>query len=247
MTHLPRHLSFSNLTGAFQLLAAYVIFAPIYAISLYKCFNALRSPHPESAARASLIATVGLALLLEVAQSPSWFRLYCLAAPAIALLPWLLDGPGRLKLQAVRLLWISAICIAAHDTWSRYATYSVVENFPGGRLATTPLSAEKLSWLAGRTQANEFVLQAAWPGVYLPLGLRNPLCLEDLETGGERQLGYVDASIQQLSAKHVRLILWSPILNSPAFDLEPLREYIEKRYRRIWVFSDRDEVWETRS
>ena len=80
--------------------------------------------------------------------------------------------------------------------------------------------------------------------MYLPLALRDPIFLEDLETGGETQLGYVDLSIRQLESRRVRYVLWSPLLQAPRYALGAFQAYLLSHYRRVHTFPDEDEVWE---
>ena len=240
---LPHSLSWTSLSPAFQSLAAYVVLAPTYAFCLWKCFRARREAPCAHMARIALLSIAGAAMFLEVAQSPSWLRFYCVAAPGIILLVWLTGGLGKFTGYASRSAWIAVVALAAHQTYGRHRTNSAIGELPGGRVATTQLAAEKLAWFAAHTQPEQFMLQAMWPGLYLPLALRNPLYLEDLETSGQGRLGYVALSIRQLEAKRVQYIVWSPVLNSPMFELEPLREFVEVHYHRVWTFPDEDEVW----
>jgi len=121
---------------------------------------------------------------------------------------------------------------------------SVIRQLPAGKVATTAAVGEKLAWIAAHTKPDQFFLQAGWPGVYLPLGLRNPTLLEDLETPGETRLGYVDTSIRQLESRRVRYVLWSPRLELPRYPLGAFREYLGSHYQRVWTFPDKDEIWE---
>jgi hypothetical protein len=241
---LPLSVSWATLPLVVQNVSAYVVLPPVYAICLWKCYRAPREAPPDNVARVALLTLVGTAMFLEIAQNPSWMRFYCVAVPGVILLVWLVGGLGKVAKYATAVMWIAVVSLAVHQTWIRQSAYSVVQELPGGRIATTPLIAEKLAWFAARTRPGQFMLQAAWPGMYLPLALRNPLYIEELETSGQGRLGYVALSIRQLEAKQVRYILWSPLLDAPGFSLAPLREFMEKRYRRIWIFPDQDEVWE---
>ena len=101
------------------------------------------------------------------------------------------------------------------------------------------------------TSPGQFFFQAAWPGMYVPLQLRNPVFLDVVGTGDGTRPQYVDQAIQQLETKRVRYVLWSARLGDldnherPQVDhLAPLRVYLRKRYERVQVFSDQDEVRE---
>jgi hypothetical protein len=51
--------------------------------------------------------------------------------------------------------------------------------------------------------------QAQWPGVYLPLDLRNPLCIDVIHVIPCSPV-HVALGIQQLEEKHVEFIVESP-------------------------------------
>jgi hypothetical protein len=91
-----------------------------------------------------------------------------------------------------------------------------------------------------------------WPGMYLSLALRNSVFLDVVETYEQTRPEYVDYALQQLETKQVRYVLWSPPPNHADVDrywadhLEPLRSYLSRRYPRLRVFSDKDELWERR-
>jgi hypothetical protein len=136
-------------------------------------------------------------------------------------------------------LWIAVIALAAYQTWSKHRIYTAVAELPAGRIATTPLAAEKLGWLAAHTKPGEFMFQAEWPGMYLPLDLHNPVYLDAIAASS---VAYVPWSIRQLEEKHVEFIVESPAYSQPAF-----RAFLMNRYRLIWRFSDRDEVWQRKT
>jgi hypothetical protein len=236
--------SWATLMRLVRWLFAYTVLPAVYAICLWRCWRISREAPSDNAAGLSLLTVVGTAMFLEVAQSPSWFRFYCISLPGVILLVWLVGGLGRFSVHATRLLWIGVISLAAYQTWSMRVHLSTIEELPAGRIATTPLAAEKLAWLAARTKPGQFMLQAGWPAMYLPLGLRNPIFLDDLEGSGASRLGYVALSVRQLEAKRVQYIVWSPRLESSAYSLAVFREFLVDRYRPIWRFSDQDEVWE---
>jgi len=119
-----------------------------------------------------------------------------------------------------------------------------------GKVAASPDTYEKLRWVNDHTAAEEFFFQAPWPGMYLPLELRNPVFLDTASTFEETRPDYIERAVQQLEARRVRYILWSPSLDGPnplrpnIYQLEPLRSYLYSTYRRVHVFPDREEIWE---
>jgi hypothetical protein len=244
---LPEGLSRATLLPLVRWSFAYAVLPTVYAICLWRSFRISREAHSGIGARLSLLTMVGTAMFVEIAQSPSWFRFYCVSLPGVILLIWLVGELGKVSAHATRLLWIGVMSLAAYQTWSMHAHYSSVEELPAGRAAMPPLAAEKLTWLAARTQPGQFMLQAEWPGMYLPLALRNPIYVESLGFNGAGQLGFVALSIRQLEDKRVQFIVWSPRLESPSYALAPFRQFLMDHYRPVWRFSDQDEIWELKA
>jgi hypothetical protein len=240
----PQGLSRASLPVLVRWLFAYAVLPAVYAVSLWRCFRISRQAGWANAPRVCLLTIVGTLLFMEIAQSPSWFRFYCVCLPGVILLVWLVGGIGRYSIHATRLLWIGVMGLAAYQTWAMHAHYSAVAELPAGRVAMPPLAAEKLTWLAARTKPGQFMLQAGWPGMYLPLGLRNPLSVESIGFEGATELGYTASSIRRLETKRVQYIVWSPRLESPPNSLAAFREYLVDRYRPVRRFADQDEVWE---
>jgi hypothetical protein len=94
-------------------------------------------------------------------------------------------------------------------------------------------------------------LQATWPSVYLPLGLRSPVFIETLlpeRTSPE----FTALTILQINLTKVQYILWSHWLqrglqdNAGVDDLEPFRKFMEDHYTRVHVFPNQDEIWQHR-
>jgi hypothetical protein len=235
----PENRPWGALAYVVRWLFGYALLPTVYAICLWKCWRVQRSIPCDSAARVALLTAVGAALWVEVAQSPNWFRFFCVCAPGVILLVWLLASLGKIAGTLTRVLWIGVIGLAAHQTWSRHWTHTVVQQLPAGRMATAPLDAEKLGWLAAHTKPGEFMFQAEWPGMYLPLGLRNPVFIWDVASN---PTAYVPLSIRQLEEKHVEFIVESPAYSPPAF-----RAFLVNRYRLIRRFSDGSEVWQRNS
>jgi|SRR5581483_8638564 len=218
----------------------------IYALSLWRC---RREPHgdglPFDRRRIVLLASIGAGLFLEVALSPNWLRLYCVALPAIILLVWLvadlaerLRADARWRHYAVAVTWIGLICLSAHQVWSRNVTRATIVDLPAGRAAVAPLPAEKLTWLARHTTPGELFFQAKYQSLYLPLGLRDPAFdFLDRYTSPE----FVALDLRQLAAQRVQYILWSP-LDRPRYPT--FEQFLFERYRPVERFADGDEIWE---
>jgi len=233
---LPEGHPWWTLVTMVRWLFAYALLPIVYAVCIWKCWTVQRAAPADRAGRVALMAAVGTASWVEVAQSPTWFRFFCVSMPGVILLVWLLADAGRLAGYLTRLLWAGVIGLTAYQTESKHRVYSAVAELPAGRVATTPLAAEKLSWLAAHTRPGEFMFQAEWPSMYLPLEVRNPVFMDGISGS---PMAYVALSIRQLEEKQVELIVESPAYTVPAF-----REFLVTRYRLIWKFPDGDEVWQ---
>jgi hypothetical protein len=240
----PQGVSRASLPALVRWLFAYAVLPAVYAVSLWRCFRISRAAGWAHSARVCLLTIVGTLLFEEIAQSPSCFRFYCVCLPGVILMVWLVGGLGRFSTYAVRMLWIGVMGLAGFQTWAMHTHYSAIAELPAGRVAMPPLAAEKLTWLAARTTPGQFMLQAGWPGMYLPLALRNPLAVESIAFDGATELGYMASSIRQLEVKRVQFIVWSPRLESPPYSLATFHEYLVNRYRPVWRFADQDEIWE---
>jgi hypothetical protein len=230
-----------------QYIFVYLLLPSIYAICIWKCWTRV-FPDRE---RVVLLSLTGLALMLEVAQSLNWIRVYSVAMPAIILLVWLLQEQGAVQARTMSFLWVGILALAIHQTTSRHHTQYVIADLPSGTVAVSPLRAEKLIWLAQHTRPNDFMFEPAWPASYLPLQLRNPVFIDGFDSRGITPPEYVDWSIRQLDAKAVRYVLWAPSLELAIVQkddsenhLAAFRAYLEEHYWRVRTFSDADQLWE---
>ncbi|HEY2782619.1 MAG TPA: glycosyltransferase family 39 protein [Steroidobacteraceae bacterium] len=236
-------LSRSTLAPLLQWLFAYILLPMVYAACLWRLWKATREKRKD-AVWVGLLTAVGSAMFLEVAQSPSWLRFFCVALPGVILFVWLLSGTGKVAVYATRSLWIGVLGLAAFHTWHGHSLNSVTEDLPAGRIAAQPLPAEKLAWLAAHTTPGQYMLQAQWPGMYLPLALRNPLFLDVVAGAGASRSENVDLAIRQLEDKRVQYIVLSPRLQRLDRMPEVFAEFVTSHYRLVRAFADRDEIWE---
>ncbi|HMI50371.1 MAG TPA: hypothetical protein VK525_02590 [Candidatus Saccharimonadales bacterium] len=247
---LPETLAWRNLLKLSPYLFIYILLPVVYLAGLWRSWRERRDPSRAAIRRIALVSFTGVAMLIEVALSVNWLRLYCVAMPGIILFVWLFEK-AKLPRYATSLLWVAVLGMALVQTWVRHHQASITAELPAGRTATTPHTYEKAAWLAQHTKPGQKFFQAAWPGLYLPLGLRNPVYLDVLETGDQTRPQYVELSIRQLEAQQVKYILWSPRLDSrdsrqPAetYHLNEFRRFLRSQYQRVCVFSDQDEVWQ---
>jgi hypothetical protein len=218
---------------------AYLVLPGVYLLSLWRCSRISRRTFSERDAGVALLTFVGGALLAEVGLSPSWFRFFCVSLPGVVLLVGLTVNTGKARPWVISCLWIGLVGLAAGQTLSKHVIFSVVVRVPAGIAATSSGAAAKLRWLADRTRPGDLLLQAEWPGVYLPLSVRNPIYLDVVMKEGAVPLGYLARSERQLDAASVRYVV-----ESPSQSVEEFRDYLARRYRLVRKFPDQDEVWE---
>jgi hypothetical protein len=242
----PEILAWLRTPTGVEFLLVYCALPIIYATSLWTCRKGSRGASPADAKHIVLLTLVGSTMFLEVAQSPNWIRLYCVATPGIILLVRLLAAglTGPAHRYVTIMMWTGLIFLAAHQTWSRHVQQAMVVDLPAGRVATTPMTGGKLAWLTRHTTPGQFLFEARWVDVYLPLALRNPVFTDMLEGGHKSRDEFVDRSIRQLDARPVQYIIWSPRLESPAYPFAKFHEFLADRYQRVLTFPDLDEVWE---
>jgi hypothetical protein len=242
----PEILAWLRTPTGSEFLLVYCALPIVYATSLWKCRKSSRDDSPADVNRIVLLTLVGSMMFLEVAQSPNWIRLYCVATPGIILLVRLLAAglTGPTRRYATIIMWTGLIFLAAHQTWSRHVQQAMILDLPAGSAATTPMTGGKLAWLTRHTTPDQFLFEARWVDVYLPLALRNPVFTDMLEGGHKSRDEFVDRSIRQLEARPVQYIIWSPRLESPAYPFAKFHEFLVDRYQRVMTFPDQDEVWE---
>ena len=254
---MPPWSGWGRLPGAAQYLVVYLLLPVVYALALIRVGREnSRSPSPgghgsESYKKARLVALIGAMLLCEVMFSLNWLRIYAISMPGIILLLWLVGQAGEARRAlGVRTAGVAILLIAAVQIARAHHRQYVVADWPAGWAAVNPEAYEKLHWIEGHTRPEEFFFQAAWPGVYLPLRLRNPIFEDGVGLDSETRPEFLQRSMVQLDAKNVRYILWSQQLNPvgdfdpPGSALPPLRAYLHDHYRKVKVFADQDEVWE---
>jgi hypothetical protein len=232
-----------------QYVTVYLLLPIVYVITLWKCWKRSSDPSVrEQKKSAMLVALTGSVLLFEVMFSLNWLRIYTISVPGIILLLWLVTSL-KARRMALRIVWAAILFIAATEIVHAHLGY-VVADLPAGWAAMEPEAYQKLHWIEQHTQPEEFFFDSAWPGVYLPLRLRNPVFAEGVGLDTETRPEFVKQAIVQLDAKQVRYILWSRQLNlqgnpePPTSSLGPLRVYLLEHYKKVKVFADQDEIWE---
>jgi hypothetical protein len=249
---LPEFSTWRSLPRVGQPVFVYLLLPVIYLLALGRLRSDPSGPAFSNDRKTVLLAVIGVFLLGEVALSPNWLRIYAVSMPGIILAIGMISRMGSARRYAVGLIWAGIACLASAQLWARHHHPYVVSEWPGGTAAVSPEDYEELHWITQHARPGEFFFQAIWPGMYLPLDLRNPLFLDAAGTNEQTRPEYIELAIQQLEEKKVRYVLWSQRLDDanavhPGEDhLGPLRAYLHNRYNRVRIFPDRDEVWERR-
>ena len=248
---LPTDFRLNALPFASQVLTIYLALPVAFGTSLLHAWSSRHEPPTRVEASRVLLTLVGIANALEVAQSPNWLRVYCVAPPGILLTAWLVGRLGGYKRTAKVLLWTAIVVLALDQIRSQHRHESVLVKTPAGTASTSSLKAEKLIWIERHTRAGDYFFQAPWPGVYLPLQLRNPVFAEAFRNDDLTRPEFVTLAIDQLEKKHVRYVLWSPQLDSQeplksagTYHLGPFRDFLYGHYQKVWTFSDGDQIWQ---
>ena len=249
---LPNHFAWKEISFHGQVLTVYLMLPVAYGLSVWQAWCRRHEPPAQIEEARELLTLVGIASALEVAQSPSWLRVYCVAAPGILLAGWLV-GKLRDQRYATRALWVIVLCLALQQIRTRHQTESVVVKMPAGTASMSDLNARKFEWIEEHTRPDDYFFQAPWPGVYLPLHLRNPMFAEGFRRDDLARPEFVTQAIRQLDDRQVQYVLWSPRLDLPeplenpsSYHLAPFRDFLHRRYQKVRTFPDGDEIWQRR-
>jgi hypothetical protein len=208
--------------------------------------------------RPMLLAVVSSFMLLSVATAPAYPRMAVSGLPALLLLGWLIDCPGKRARALAAALAVGVLLVALHAVTRRRPIPVGILATPQGKLAFTDQNSyQQYTWILQHTRPTEHFYQAGFPDPYFILNLRNPTPSPRVENNGYTTPEQVVEAIRGLKQHQVRYILWSPNTDSglgaipyredPSDDhLGPLRDYIHAHYRVVKVFPSSDEVWERR-
>jgi hypothetical protein len=245
---LPLPLRFRTLPSLAAILAVYAALPVAYLVALWRCLREKRdSGFPWD--RIALLSILGLFFLIEVCMSLNWLRLFAVALPGILLIGFAFDRISALRRPALVFASIIIAVLAASQTVSAHRTASLRDDLPGGMAAINPQAYQKFHEIMSRTSPGDLFFQAGWPGMYLPLQLRNPLYLDIAYAIRPEEAERV---VQQLHTSTIPLILWSAHLDDPCVSNRPcdegtaiLRDYVHRSYVRIHVFPDGDTLWQS--
>jgi hypothetical protein len=187
-------------------------------------------------------------LFAEVAVSPNWLRIFAVSAPAVILLAWVIDQLPKLRVGLSIALWVWIVLLGAHQTIARRQMQRAVIDLPAGRVATTRQMADGLELVAKFAKPGDGLFQAAWPGVYLPLHLRNPSAFETVNASEMPRPGDVELATRQMEERRFPYVLWTPRLDGPCCSdhLAAMRNYVHAAYAPVATLPDGDTLWRLR-
>jgi Dolichyl-phosphate-mannose-protein mannosyltransferase len=236
-----------------QQLTLYLLLIGSYPPVLWYCWRRRREYASQNEMKLVLISLLGLSLLLAIVTRANWIRIYSVSMPAIILLLWAVSLLGKQRRYATAAIWIVIACVATKQIWSRQHAPHTLVSLPAGRAAAAAQLGEKFYWLMQHTRPGDLFFQAQWLNLYLPLDLRSPAFMDNLSATDGIPPEYIALTIQQVEQNQVKYILWSPqilALSQPyryeQNHLDPFRTYLDTQYKRVQIFSDRDEIWERR-
>ena len=243
---MPAPIAWHNSAAIGMPLAVAVLLPIAYLFSLYRAVNGDLST--DAGRNNALVSLVGLFLFVEVALSPNWLRIYAVSMPGIIAGVYLAARLQRGARQVLALLAFGTACLSLLLTWSRQHHAYVTTSLPAGSVAISGDQYEEVHWIADHTHPGDYFFQAAWPGLYIPLDLRNPLFLDTVGPIDQTRPDDVAAAIRQLDQKQVRYILWSARLDAPepsrpGDHLGPLRAYLHSHYDPVKSFNTGSTIW----
>jgi hypothetical protein len=243
----------------FGLLATPIVFAVFFLRYWFK-----RSKEPwDSWARPMLVACVGLLMFLSIANSPSLVRMAASSLPALILLGWLLDSPGKTPRALVAIGAVVVLLAAFYSAIRMRPVVAAVISTPHGKFAvlkSEEFQCREYIWIGQHTRPGDYFYAALNAEIYFYFDLLNPTPLNRIENTGYTTPEQVAEVIRGLEEHRVRYLFWGPAQNldetwsweNPAdAHLGPLREYIKSHYRIAQVFfgghEGKDEIWERKA
>jgi len=250
MMGLPGLSSWRDLPRFGQAVLVYLFLPVVYLLTLRRCWRE-RCPAAFPWERITLMSLVGSFLMVEVAFNLNFLRLYSISLAGVVLLVWYLEQARMMRPYAIAAMWIGISGLSVWQTTSAHKLQPRKIHLPSGEVATGEQSYEKLHWMTEHTRPGQFLFQAAWPGVYLPLQLRNPMFVDQIYPADGTPSDEVALTIQQLEEKQVPYVLWAARLGSmdslsvrPNDHVVPLRAYLHSHYSEEHTFPDGDQVWQ---
>lgn len=221
----------------------------VYIIFILTTHRRWKNDRTQSWDQLLLVALTGVAMFLAIASSPSLKRLSTVSPPAMVLLAWLLNQPGKATTSLKAILAAAAVAVAIAAPIRAQTRWRAYLDLPAGRSALQdPALYEEYSWVLGHTHPGEFFWGMA--PMYPAFHLQNPAAIEGFDTSEYTRPEQVVALVQAIEKHHLPLMILSELTNalhstgSPSDHLDPFRAYLRQNYHLTRTFLTKDDVWE---
>ena len=205
--------------------------------------------------RPMLLAVVGTFMLLGVAPAPSFPRMATSALPGFILLGWFTDPQRKLGRSLAGVLTVGILLVVPYGVARSQSIKVSIFATPQGKLAEREGDQgayEEYTWVQHHTRPSEYLYEPGDADMYFSLSLRNPTPLPFVTNNGYTTPEQVMDVIRGLQQHPVHYIVWShqwleviPDWEEPSDDhLGPLRDYIQRHYHVVKVFTNSDKIWE---
>ncbi|HEY6272294.1 MAG TPA: hypothetical protein VIX19_09905 [Terriglobales bacterium] len=196
--------------------------------------------------RLVLVALAGFSMFLAIAPSPSLLRLSTVSPPALILLVWLLNRPGKIASGLNTSLAAAAIALAVATPIHYQTRWRAYLDLPAGRTAfSDPVQYDEYHWVLGHTHPGQFFF--GMPPMYLPFHLLNPTAVEGIDASDYTRPEQVGAALQALERHPVPLMVTRGPIDSPTSESDhsgPFQDYVRENYRVTRIFANGDRAWE---
>ena len=247
MIGLAGFLHWQRIPGLLGFLLVHALLPLVYILFLVRYQRRSKQASGEHWERLMLINLVGLASLLSVALAPTWARLYYVSLPALILFAWILKSEGRAGRFLSNALYVFTLILMAVFPVEKQLHWRAYLDLPTGHTAFLSRDAyDRYRWAASETRPSDFFFGGLFPDFYFLLDLRNPGPVPFITPYEYTRPNEVQDILDGLEQHRVRIVLWTPALDSPenpqGDHLGPLRAYIRGRYHMAENFPE-FEVW----
>ena len=194
-----------------------------------------------------LVTVVGIAIFIAIGFSPSAKRLGSVSPPALILLTWLFDRPGKAAARLRITLAVVSVVLAVGITERLQTRRWLYLDLPAGRAAMLDRTLYgEYVWLLNNTHPGEYFY--GMPPFYYAFHLRSPAAIDAVHDSEYTRPEQVSALVDALETHHVPLIVFRGLHEalhpriSPSDHLDPLRAYLKQNYRVIKTFPTTDYV-----
>lgn len=229
---MPTFHRFGDIYFSVSYLVVHLVAPFSYVLCLVRLIRMKGKMEPLLWERVFLIALLGCAMFLSVANAATFLRICVVAPPAFIMLVWMFSTTTRQDRWVRGGLWTVGVCCLLYlpITWQTHKRAYV--DTPTGRAAfIVPSQYDKVQWLAARTHPGETLLNE--PFVAFALSLRSPGPVDYVMPSQFTRPEQVDALLKSMVANQTRFIYLYPELyeSTNADDnLGPLRQYMASNY-----------------